>query len=239
MSNTELLDAITEAKVSFKSDIKIHFGNVSCNVLETEERLNVNIAAIEKRVAQKVDELQESVDVWQSEFETKLERISSLIEESINKTSQRCEVLEEKVQLLHLECEANSQRIASLQVKVNQQRNLLLFNFDDQEDTVKELLEHVIQFFDRAVKVPVQQSDVEYVYRLGRKEELKNRPIMVAFFSVKLRNEILRSKGILKDSKVVIAEDFPKENNQIKKEVAAKGSVKTHNRKINIKSKRM
>lgn len=239
MSNPELADAITSIKNSFKEDIKTHFGNVSCNILETEERLAATIIAVEKRVLQTVDAFEEKVQqVLQSELETKLERISSLVEESVTKTNQRCQVLEQTVVHLQLESEAKSHRIASLQIKLNQ-RNLLLFNMEDQEKTENELLNLVIELFGKTVKVPLHTNDIEYVYRLGIKEESKDRPIMIALFSIKLRNEILRAKGNLKGSKVVIAEDFPKENNQARKEIPAKAVAKTQNRKTNIRIKKI
>lgn len=238
MSDIELLDAITEVKISFKADIKDHFGNVSCNILETEERLNAYIAAFEKRVLQKVDSFGEKINHLESQLEIKLERITSLITESISKSNQRHDVLEEKVQWLQLESESNCLRIASLQIKLNQ-RNLLLFNFDEQEKSEKELLELLIQFFEKTMRVAVHHNDLEYAYRLGRKEDSKIRPVMIAFFTVKLRSEVLKSRVNLKDSKVIIAEDFPRENNQTKKEMPAKPTSKIQHRKANLRIKRM
>ncbi|KAL5278282.1 hypothetical protein ACFFRR_003117 [Megaselia abdita] len=247
MSSSEILDAIAGIKISLREEIKAHFGNVSCNILETEERLNANIAAIEKRMVQRVDEsickiserceaLEEKVRLSLSESGSKLEKIVSLIEENLSKTNHRCNVLDEEVKFLQIESEAKSQRIASLQIKLNQ-RNILLFNFEETERTESQLLELVVLFFEKNGKISVQPKDLEYVYRIGRKEEGKERPVMIAFSTTKIKNEILKARGNMNSSKVVIAEDFPSTSDTSK--TSTRTTTKTTIKKAPLKTKKI
>lgn len=202
--------SISTVEDSLKKEIQSNFGDVSSNLLETEQRLNANINEVEKRVIACVD--------------AKFDEVNS-----------RCDDLEMKVQQLQHESNKKSDQIKALEMKINI-HNILLFNFKDSERDEDELLGCVISLCKNTLKVNVDNSDFEAVYRMGKKQEKKDRPVMVKLFSVKTKNDIIKARSTLKGTKIVISEDFPKEINDKRKELyPAMMAAKQQNKKAFIK----
>ncbi|KAL5278357.1 hypothetical protein ACFFRR_003152 [Megaselia abdita] len=164
--------------------LKSSFGDVSAKLLETEERLNSNINAVEKRVIERVDA-------------------------KVGQVNSRCDNLQEKVEFLQKESDKKSEKLNALEIKINS-HNILLFNFKDTERDEDELIECVISLFKNTLKVSVVKNDFEAIYRMGKKQDKKDRAVMVKLVSIKIKNDILKARGTLKGTKIVIAEDRSK-----------------------------
>ena len=154
---------------------------LNCNMLETEQRLNVAINATETRIIKTVQEKFVEID-------SRLERAESKIDNIESDTA------------------ANNQKLLELEMKVNQ-HNLLLFNFKDTEESEAELLDMVIELCEKNLKVPIFRNDFDEVRRLGKKQEGKDRPVLLILYSLNIKTRLLRSRSNLKNTKIVISEN--------------------------------
>lgn len=178
-------------------DSKLAFINNS--ITASEKNIENKIAESEKTVTDHIDlkynELSEQI--------TKLEeRISSLEAESAQKTWD--------IEELRRESDCKSTYISTLEMKVNQ-RNLIIYNFEESEVTPEDLLSNLITFFTNVMKLIIKHSDIDVVYRLGKASPRKTRPIFVSFTTLNMRNYINSARRNLRDTKISIAEDCPKE----------------------------
>lgn len=126
--------------------------------------------------------------------------------------------LEAKVSSLQSESDAKSLRISALEMKLNM-RNLIIFNFDESEITQEELVTNVVNFFNQTMKAIIRHSDVDQVYRLGKEQPQKSRPLFVSFVATRTRAQIFSLRRNLKNTKISISEDCPKDINAKRKEL--------------------
>ncbi|KAL5292895.1 hypothetical protein ACFFRR_011575 [Megaselia abdita] len=118
ISVASIAASISKVETTLKDEIKSSFGDVSAKLLETEERLNSNINAVEKRVIERVDA-------------------------KVGQVNSRCDNLQEKIEFLQKESDKKSEKLNALEIKINN-HNILLFNFKDTERDEDELIECVI-----------------------------------------------------------------------------------------------
>lgn len=97
--------------------------------------------------------------------------------------------------------------------------NIILYNFEEKEITPEELLTNLIKFFNEVMKVILKHSDIDVVYRLGKEQPRKVRPVFISLTTVKMKDYVFSCRRNLKDSKVSISEDCPKEIIQKRKQL--------------------
>lgn len=177
----------------------IELNKITGSIASSEKNLNERISASEKKVIDHIDSKYNEL----SEQIFKLEdRISSLENES---TQQNTRIAD-----LEMESVAKSSYIATLEMKINR-CNIILYNFQENEITPEELITNLIKFFNDVMKVIMKHSDIDVVYRLGKEQPRKVRPVFVSLTTLKMRDYIFSCRRNLKDSKVSISEDCPKE----------------------------
>lgn len=76
----------------------------------------------------------------------------------------------------------------------------------ESEDTDKLVIENVA----KKISVNLTLQDIDRSHRVGRQITGKNRPIIVKFVSYRKRNEMFRSKRLLKHTGITIREDLTK-----------------------------
>ncbi|XP_039760344.1 uncharacterized protein LOC120633974 [Pararge aegeria] len=112
-------------------------------------------------------------------------------------------------------------RTSNLEIKINQQqktidylerqarkKNLEFYGVEETEQGYEELQNTLLRCIRNYMKITIEQSEIEFVRRLGKKEN-KIRPLLVTFTTLGRKIEILKKKGALKGSVVNIKEDFP------------------------------
>lgn len=172
---------------------------ISESIASSEKNLNKKITTSEQKVIDHIDSKYNEL----SEQIVKLEERITLLE---NETTQQSA----KIQALESESVAKSLHIASLEMKINR-CNLLFFNVEENEITPEELLTNIIRFFNEVMKVMIKHSDVDVVYRLGKEQPRKIRPVFIGLRTLKMRDYIYSCRRNLKGSKVSISEDCSKE----------------------------
>lgn len=167
--------------------------NISCSILETEERLNKNINASETRVVEHID----------SKF---------------NELNEKVDCLEERVTTLEAESAAKTSIINALEMK-SSIHNLVIFNLKEEECDELPLLEILLKLFNETMKMTIFPKHIDLLYRIGKPQLNKMRPVIISFFSLKVKNDILKAKPLLKNTLINICEDCPKEINTRRKQL--------------------
>lgn len=168
-------------------------------IVSSEQNLDERISASEKRVIDHIDSKYNEL----SEQIVKLEeRISSLECEKVQQS--------QAISELQMESAAKSSYISTLEMKINK-CNVILFNFEESEITPEDLLTNLIKFFNEVMKVIMKHTDIDVVYRLGKEQPRKIRPVFISLTTMKMRDYIFSCRRNLKDTKIYISEDCPKE----------------------------
>ena len=151
-SEDKILAAISNLQKTFSNDLN----SISCNLLDTEERLCRNISATEDRI--------------RKTLESRFKQMDSKIEK-----------VENKVTTLESDFKLNSERLMELHIKSNKY-NLMIFNFDETENSNDQLRANVIHLCNETLKIPVGDKDIDDLFRIGKKIENKDRPIVVTLY---------------------------------------------------------
>lgn len=179
---------------------------ITDSIVSSEKNLNDRIATSEQKV---IDHIDTKYNELSEQIINLEERISTLENESALQSS--------KISELQSESAAKSSHISTLE-KINR-CNLILFNFEENEITPEDLLTNIIKFFKDVMKVIMNHSDIDVVYRLGKEQPRKIRPVFVSLTTLKMRDYVFRCRRNLKDSKVSISEDCPKEIIEVRKQL--------------------
>lgn len=169
------------------------------SIAKSEKNLNEKITTSEQKVIEHIDSKYNELSEQIVQLE---ERISTLENENTLQSA--------KISALELKAAEKSAYINSLEMKVNR-CNLILFNVEEKEITPEELLTNIVKFFQVVLKVLVKHSDIDVVYRLGKAQPSKTRPVFISLTTQKMRDYIFSSRRNLKGSNVSISEDCPKE----------------------------
>lgn len=175
------------------------FDTLFQSISKSEQNLNTKISESEAKVIEHID----------SKYNELSEQIIKL-EERVSKLESDDAIRTAKITNLEMESAAKSSYITSLEMKINR-CNFILFNFEENEVTPEELITNLIQFFSDVMKVIIKHSDFDVIYRLGKAQPRKIRPVFISLTTVKMRDYIFSCRRNLKGSKVSISDDCPKE----------------------------
>lgn len=131
-------------------------------------------------------------------LEEQTEKIKITVNEICNK---RIGQLEEIVKQQRI-------KIAELE-RDTRNKNLIFHGVEEVDDNNTE--ETVLNIIENELKITCNEDNLDFVKRLGRKDNNKIRPILIKFATGKMRRNILENSRKLKDTNIFITEDFPKE----------------------------
>lgn len=180
-------------------------------LLQSIEAINTQLAAITTSIASSKTELNSNIAASEK-------RVIEHIKLTCSQLNDKIESLEERVCELERQSDAKSVQINALEMKINM-RNLIIFNFEEKEVTDTELLSNIIQFFIEKMKAIVKHSEVDQIYRMGKPQPLKTRPIFISFVAVKTRDHVFSMRRNLKETGITISEDCPKNISARRKEL--------------------
>lgn len=99
--------------------------------------------------------------------------------------------------------------------------NIRVFNIPESEEPEPgpACIKKCCKIFTDMVGVPVQEEDIEVAHRIGTRlrNQTKNRPMIVRFFSRKKKDELLSKRRQLKGKKISIGEDLTSANYKLLK----------------------
>lgn len=183
-------------------DLNKRLSDISCSIANSEANINENIR---ESIAISEQKVIEHIDIKYNELSEKIVQLDDQITSLKNDSAQQSL----KISELERESAAKSSYISTLEMKINK-CNIILFNFEEIEITPEELVTNLVKFFNDVMKVIMKHSDIDVVYRLGKAQPRKTRPVFVSLTTLKMRDYIFSCRSNLKGSKVSISEDCPK-----------------------------
>ncbi|CAG9817735.1 unnamed protein product [Phaedon cochleariae] len=121
--------------------------------------------------------------------------------------------------------------------QIRRSRNLRIYGVEEKVN--ENITKSVLDIFTTKMKLKLDESSIEFCYRLKKKELNKTSPIMLRFSSNYFKNMVYNNKKLLKSTKIVIREDLTTEQLKIvseaMKKVGASGVVWTNSGKIYVK----
>ena len=139
------------------------------------------------------------------------EKLDTRLEKLDSKLSHVCNTLNN----LNKTVSENSQGVSDLQIKVDaleQDQKRKCLRFGGIAESVNENLNAVISSFIIAqLKIQCSESDIDYVFRVGRGKQEDNgkpRTIIACFTLNNKRNEVLKARKLLKGTMFAVYEDL-------------------------------
>lgn len=99
-------------------------------------------------------------------------------------------------------------------------KNIRIYGMIEQE--AEEIMEKVCGVIGSKLMLKITTDDVDQIYRVGKKSANTTRPIIVKFTNVKTRNQVLKSRKMLKNTGIVMAEDLSRDRYFLLKEAVQK-----------------
>lgn len=126
--------------------------------------------------------------------------------------------------------------------KIDQYSRRTSMRFTGLPEVIDENISHtIINLMNVKLKIPITEKDIEECFRVGKDRlESKPRPVFLKIISLKLKNDIMKSKKLLKGSKIRIYEDLTRNNYNLYKRCVLKRewqNVWTANGKILVKDR--
>lgn len=148
-----------------------------------------------------------------------LEKQTAIITENVATNLMR--VIDDKIQPIIEENNNLKVEIQSLNRKIkyledaNRRNNIIMHGVKESETSYKELFDIICSNLQNT-QINVEQFEISKIHRLGRKEDGKIRPILIALTSYQKKIEILKSKTKMPEN-IYITEDLSKETIELRK----------------------
>lgn len=148
-------------------------------------------------------EIMEMLKNIRLEMQTQKQEITDSINSNID---QKFNKIESKYIELNRKIEEQEERIDQIE-KYIRRKNLVVFGVEEKETNSQDLTDILLQIVNKKMSVELSSSDIEFVYRLGKKNT-KPRPIILSLTTVNKKIKILKSKNALNDTPYYIKEHF-------------------------------
>ncbi|RZF33067.1 hypothetical protein LSTR_LSTR015674 [Laodelphax striatellus] len=121
-----------------------------------------------------------------------------------------------KVQTSNLKEEVSKQgdRIRQLEKEVRK-RNIIIHGVEDDKNENTE--KFAFGFIRSKLGVDINDCELDFAERIGLFKSNSNRPIIIGLTTCRRKAEILSKRTLLKGSNIYLAEDYPKEVQEIRK----------------------
>lgn len=163
------------------------------------------------------------MDLLLSKLEEKLNEQTKVITTSVTKSVM--EALEEKLQIITEENAYLKEKISTLEQKISvldrekRKYNLVFFGIEEIGKSEAELIDHIKEVVIET-GTPLDSQEIKNIYRIGKYEPNKNRPVVVSITSTWKKHIILKNKSKFPQG-IYIKEDFPKEVLEKRKQLQA------------------
>lgn len=127
--------------------------------------------------------------------------------------------VKKEVQKMETRLENQDTRIILMEKEVRK-RNIIIYGIEEKmEENWKTLKEIIIAFLKNTMEVETKLEEIDEFYRMGKKVPNKNRPIMLKFITYWKKQEIIRSTGKLKGTKIFLDQDLTAKEVEEKKKL--------------------
>lgn len=147
----------------------------------------------------------EKLEVTENNLKSEIQELKGELQ--VFKKMNTCIV--EKFTDLEKKCNDQQKTILELQKQINR-KNIIIHGIQQIENE-KNLDSRVTQILNERLQTNISADKIEQVYRLGRFNERKDIPIKVKFANYKDKEEVMKSRSMLKGTKIFINNDLPHE----------------------------
>lgn len=190
MKKYSLVTSLKMAKTTVK-DLNLKVSDLKAYFNSELGKFREEIASVKTPTIDEDDE-----DVRKSELLNKFDFFKATVEGRLKDLESQVSALNKDANALHIRLDNETQR--------SNKGKILLFGLD--ENTNENLQKEVIGVIGDKLKLSIKDSDIYDCYRYGKKRDKKNRPVLIQFTTVCIRNEVFYGKRALKGSKIVITE---------------------------------
>lgn len=150
-----------------------------------------------------------SLKLWKEESNNHLQsRIDKMSEDLKNSFRSNLEEASKKVQQLESTVEEQSKQIVKLETEVKK-RNVMFHNIPERETSVNNIREIVTELIRNEVDSNFTLANIDYCHRIGKVNEQKVRPVVLALTTLTMKEILLRNKKTLGNKNISISEDLP------------------------------
>lgn len=144
------------------------------------------------------------------------EDVTEKVTQNINHIlEEKFKSLEENHENLKARVENQEQRINYLE-KQSRQRNLVFFGLEEHEKSYLNIEKYILDMIHKYFPIKIDRRDLQAIRRIGKMSD-KPRPVVITFTTLGTKIDILKHKGVLKDTHYYIKEDYPQAVLQIRK----------------------
>lgn len=154
------------------------------------------------------------MEILWAKLDEKLDKQTKLITTSVTETVMA--VLDEKLKAITEENVQLKNKLNELELKLKnvdkdkRKNNLVFFGIEEGKAITETDLVDYIKDIIVKMEVHLEVFEISNIYRIGKKEQDKNRPVVVSLTTMWKKHLILRNRFRLPDG-IYIKEDFPKE----------------------------
>lgn len=158
--------------------------------------------------------MEKSMEILMAKLNEKLDQQTKLITTSV--TQNVMAALDEKFKEIAVENAQLKNKISELELKLKfvdkdkRKNNLVFYGIEEGKATTETELVDCIKDIIIEMGVHFEVFEINNIYRIGKKEPAKNRPVLVSLTTTWKKHMILRNRSNLQEG-VKIKEDYPKE----------------------------
>lgn len=165
--------------------------------------------------------MEESMELLLRKLDEKLERQTEQITQSV--TRNVMEAIDDKMNAIIEENKYLKNKVTQLELKIKslesekRKNNLVFFGVEEKGKNETELIDYIKDTVEDT-GVHMNSQEISQVYRIGRKTENRNRPVVVSFTTIWKKHLILKNKSKFPPS-IYVKEDYSKETLDIRKQL--------------------
>lgn len=147
------------------------------------------------------------------------ELMTEMRDDIVSHFSSSIDEIKQSVQKINSNEKVLSEKVVTLESD-KLRKNLIIKGIIETEENSEQLERSVLEFINSKLLVEINISDIDVIFRLGKKKINfgKPRPIILKLISERKKIEILKNKMLLKGTQFYIEKDCTKETQQIEYE---------------------
>ncbi|KAI8422948.1 hypothetical protein MSG28_014051 [Choristoneura fumiferana] len=165
--------------------------------------------------------MDKNMELLLQKLDEKLDRQAEQITQSV--TRNVMEGIDDKMNKLMEENKYLKNKMSELESKINllesekRKNNLVFFGVEEEGKSETELVDYIKETIE-GTGVHINSQEINKVYRIGRKTENRNRPVVASFTTIWKKHLILKNKPNLPPN-IYVKEDYSKETLEIRKQL--------------------
>lgn len=199
---------------------------------EIRSLLQENNSVIKKDITEAKSEV---VAALKKDIEEAKTEVLATVNSTLQTHLLKIDLLEKKVEILEENDRQRNEKDLQREV-LHKKHNLLLYKVEEDELSQEALQVNTIKLLSDITGQNIDIKDIDYMYRLGKKEANKRRPIIIRFISLLKRDSIIKNWKLFSEKNMEISEDFPEEiRNRRKLLLPVLKDLKTRGLKVSLR----